>query len=171
MKDYRSAAKTGLLLLFFSLATAVPALSQYQTSTVLGLVQANGIPVPNARIEWTQDGQLQSLLTDSLGRFSFFFVSPGLHTLRFTHPSTLEVGVYDALIGVNSSLNLDVVLHFGEGETGAGTWRIREQPSTVPAVEQPERLVTARQIESLPSTGHLESFLNQTEVSVVSRSL
>ncbi len=32
---------------------------------------------------------------------------------------------------------------------------------------QPERLITVRQMESLPNAEHLESFLNQTEVSVV----
>jgi hypothetical protein len=167
MRDFQSVAKTGLLILFLCLATSVPALSQYQTSTLIGLVRANGFAVPNVRIEWIQDGQLQSVLTDSQGGFNFFFISPGHHTLRFTHPSTLEVGVYDALIGVNSSLNLDVVLHYNDGEPGLGNWQFVVQSATVPAVGQPERVVTSRQIESLPNTEHLESYLNQTEVSVV----
>lgn len=167
MSNYRAAAKTAFLLLCICFARAEPALAQYQSSTLLGLIRSNGSPVPNVRIEWTQDGQLCSLLTDSLGRFSFYFVSPGLHKVRFTHPSTPEIGVYDALIGVNSSLNLDVVLRYSEGETGADTWHIREQPSKTPVVGQPERLITVRQMESLPNAEHLESFLNQTEVSVV----
>jgi hypothetical protein len=145
----------------------MPALSQYQTSTILGMVRANGEPVPNTRIEWTQDGQLNSLLTDSSGRFRFFFVSPGLHRLRFTHPSSTEAGEHVALVNVNASLNLDVVLRYHEGLNGADTWLIREQPTTVPVLGQPERLITYRQIESLPNSEHLWSFLNHTEVSVV----
>jgi hypothetical protein len=166
VRGFTGAVTRSLFFIFVSFAMAAPALSQYQTSTILGLVHVNGTPIPNAQIEWTQDGQLQTLLTDSFGRFSFFFLSPGLHRFHFTHPSTLEAGVYDALIGVNSTLTLDVDLRYVEGETGTDTWHVLEQASKAPAVGQPERLVTARQMESLPNAEHLESFLNQTEVSV-----
>jgi len=167
VKKITAVIARGLLFLFLSFATAMPVLSQYQTSTILGLVRANGEPVPNARIEWTQDGQLRSLVTDSSGRFSFFFVSPGLHRFRFTHPSSMEAGEHVALVNVNASLSLDVVLRYHESLTGTDTWLIREQPTTVPVLEQPERLITFRQIESLPHSEHLWSFLNHTEVSVI----
>src|SRR5205814_7267956 len=68
------------------------------------------------------------------------------------------------------SIRLLVVLHRSTESGPANTWIVRERDSGVPDLSPPERFLTESYIESLPSSEHLWSFLNQTEVSVVSDS-
>lgn len=156
-----------VLVLLLVPATTSPA--QFPTSTISGSVSTpDGTPIPDTQIQWTQNGRSISLLADSSGCFFFHFAFPGRHTLSFRHTSTPEVGTYEALVGPGTPLHLTVVLHFsGEDDSGPGTWEIKAQSARTRDVWQPERVLTEKQIELLPSTEHLWSLLNHTEASLV----
>lgn len=151
------------------LVAAMPARAQYPTSTISGTVRTEeGKPVADTRIQWIQHGHPITLLTDAIGGFCYYFVEPGRRILSFEHSSTSEAGRYEALINPGALLHLTVVLHDGAGDgSGSAYWEVEKQVIEVQDVWQPERVLTARQIESLPSAEHLWSFLNQTEPSVV----
>ncbi len=158
-----------LLILVWLLTLSTHAHAQYPTSTISGSVRTeDGSPVPNATIQWIQNGQSVSLIADTTGVFSFHFVTPGQHSLSFEHPSTREIGRYQALISPGTSLRLAVILHSAPGNgAGSSPWEIKRQEIVEENAWQPERVLTASQIESLPSTEHLWSLLNHTEASVV----
>jgi hypothetical protein len=156
------------LLALMMLSSAVPSIAQYSTSTVWGSIYTDeGKPVSNAHIRWIQDGLPVSLDTDSAGQFSYFFVLPGSHTFSFDHSSTPEVGKYEAIAIPGNSLRLEAVLHYGvQDGSGKDKWDIRLQ-MIGGDVWEPERVLTEKRIDSLPGAGHIWSFLNHTEPSVV----
>ena len=156
-------------VLFVILVSSIPATAQYAISTVRGTVRSTkGEPLPSARISWLQRGQMRWFETDSSGEFVSYFVDPGIHTFRFIHPSTSEVGTYVGMVPIASSLTLTIVL-VEPDETGSlHHWRIREELPGPSDVWKPEKLLTSETIEAYPSVEHLWSFLNQLEPSVIS---
>src|SRR5262249_57992789 len=100
------------LLSILFLAAATHALAQDPTSIISGTVRtAEGEPVRDVRIEFTQSGRVRSLTTDSTGKFAFYFAAAGHCTFRFGHTSILEIGRYEATIKPCSFLDLMVILN------------------------------------------------------------
>jgi hypothetical protein len=157
-------------LLFFTilLASAAPALSQYRTSTISGVVRTgDGQPVPDVQIQDLENGRAVSAVTDTNGKFLIYFVTPGNHKIVLKHASIPEMADYDATIDPGEALDLEVVLDRGSSSGTINTWTVRKTKPKTPNPWQPLRYITPERIESLPSTEHLESFLNQTEPWVV----
>jgi len=156
------------LLLILMLSRAFPSIAQYSTSTIWGSVSTgDGEPVSNAHIRWIQDGVSVSVDTDSMGQFSFFLALPGSHTFSFEHSSTPEVGLFETMADPGSSMCLEAVLRYGIKD-GGGKDRWNISLKVVGGdVWEPERILTQARMNSLPNAGHIWSFLNHTEPSVV----
>lgn len=162
-------APVRILFLGWLLTISTPAQAQYPTSTISGSVRTeDGSPVPNVAIRWIQNGQSVSLIADNTGEFIFHFVTPGQHDLAFEHPSTREIGHYQARMAPDTSLRLAVTLHppYTDGD-GENPWKVERLEVVEESAWQPESVLTASQLESLPSTEHLWALLNHTEASVV----
>src|SRR5262245_6972862 len=153
-----------ILLVFIS---AVSAHAQFRSSTISGTVTTDdGKPVVGARIQLTRSGQTVTLITDSTGRFRYYFANPGIQSIRFEHDSVLEAGSYEGMVNPGSSLDLRVVLT-PPSLSSSETWRIEPRVNRAPDLSPPERFLSGSYIQSLPSSEHVWSFLNQTEPSVV----
>jgi hypothetical protein len=160
---------TSLLAFMMFLGITSQARAQNLSSVISGSVRTeDGHPLPDTRIQLLQNGHSESLVTDESGGFSFRFAGPGRYSFTIEHASTPDIGRFSAEIGPGSSFRMAVLRHTFAGDgTGQGSWDISGRE--IPAVDawQPARVLTAGQIESLPSTQHLSSLLNQTEPLVV----
>jgi hypothetical protein len=156
-----------LLALVF-LSSAFPAHAQYSTAAILGSVSTgDGKPVSDAHIRWMQDGLSISVDTNSMGQFGYFLALPGSHTFHFEHSSTPEIGVFEAAAASGSAIYLRAVLRYGNKDGLAGDrWDISLRATGGDAWE-PERVLSEKRFDSLPNAGHIWSFLNHTEPSVV----
>src|SRR5262252_6254387 len=101
--------RAGVAVLIFFAALSAPA--QFRSSIISGTVTTDdGRPVPDARIKFIRSGQPVTLITDSDGRFRYYFATPGIQNIRFEHDSVLEAGAYQGMVNPGSSLELRVVL-------------------------------------------------------------
>lgn len=107
-----------------------------------------------------------TLITDSAGRFRYYFATPGVQSIRFEHDSVLEAGSYEGTVNPGSSLELRVVLT-PPSLSSSETWRIEPRVNRSLDLSSPERFLSESYVQSLPSSGHVWSFLNLTEPSVV----
>jgi hypothetical protein len=165
-------ARAGLLLISILLALMPrPVRAQYPASTIAGSVfNEDGNPLPDTQIRWVQEGREISILSGPDGQFYMPFVSPGLHRIKFQHPSASNTGVYDVTVGLETTLRLAVRLRHptAQPDSREPTWSITELHKDSQDVWPPERVLTDSSIGSLPGTGHLWSILANTEPSVVS---
>jgi hypothetical protein len=159
--------RSALLALIF-LPSAISANAQYSTSTIYGSVSTrDGKPILNAHVRWIQDGLPISVDTDSMGKFSYFPALPGSHTFSFEHSSTSEVGVLEIMAIPGSSICLRAVLLYGiQDGIHKDRWDISQEAMGMD-VWEPERVITEKRLDLLPNAGHIWSFLNHTEPSVV----
>jgi hypothetical protein len=161
----RRLASVLLIILGFS----VPAAAQYATSTIQGVVRTqSGAPLPSTRIGWLQQGIMRWIEADLAGKFIGYFVEPGLHTFRVEHPSAAVPGTHVGLVPSSSSLMLTVVLEEENLSASVHRWRIREELPGPPDVWKPEKFISKETMETFPGTGHVWTFLNLLEPSVVS---
>jgi hypothetical protein len=159
------------LAFFIIVLSASPALLLAQYSTISGSVFTNDVftndrkPIlDGVRIRWMQNGRPMTLISDSAGRFTINFLSPGRYVFEFNRSSTLERGRYEAVMGQSDSLHIAVIF-----------WRPRSDPPNSPMVlagSSPnawpsERTLTEQNLELLPETSNLASILSNTEGSVV----
>ena len=165
-------------VLFIILGFSIPAAAQYATSTIQGVVRAQtGEPLPAARIGWLQQGQMRWLETDSAGKFIGYFVEPGIHTFRLEYPphsvSGNNVGaVSDTHVGIvpaGSSLVLTIVLEEALfKDLIFVSWRVHEELPGPSDVWKPEKVISKETMQTFPGTGHIWTYLNLLEPSVVS---
>jgi hypothetical protein len=153
---------TWMALLIWLMIPLPPVMAQFPCSTLSGFVtDKNGNPVPDTWIQWSQNGQLVTLHSDTKGEFSYHFAMPGQVVLKFGHASTAENGSVAVLVRPDRALHVDVRLQ-------AGAWDFVSRWTGLENAWEPELVLTAGQIESMPGTGHLLSLLNDLEASVVS---
>lgn len=144
-------------------------LAQNGACTVSGAVYAEDErALAGTRIERTQHGLSVSQFADANGRFNLPCVAASSLRLRFEHPSTGEVGTYEALTSSEMPLRLVVVLRTQPPlSSRTHSWEIREQPIESADPWPAERVLTDRLMESMPNTEHLWALLNHLDASMV----
>lgn len=156
--------ETFITLLFVA---AAPVLAQQRTSAVTGsVVTDDGRPIPDVRVHWTQLGRPLFIATDDDGRFHFDSAEIGSQKLTFEHVSEASSVSYIAELRADAVLDLSVVFS-RQGNRGEGRWSIREKTEGAPDSAAPGRVISAEDLNALPNTEALWSFLNFTEPSVV----
>jgi hypothetical protein len=144
-------------------------LAQNGACTISGTVYAEDErALAGTRIERTQHGLSLSQFADANGRFHLPCAVAGSLRLRFEHPSTGEVGTYEALTSNEMPLHLVVVLRTQPPlSSHSHSWEIREQPAESAGPWPAERVLTDRLMESMPNTEHLWGLLNHLDASLV----
>ena len=148
-----------------ALLIASPLAAQSPTAAICGSVYTQtGNPASGARIQSTQNGHSLSIRADEKGRFCYW-APPGLQTLGFEDVSKAETGSYEVTAEPESMLLLTIMLQKRTAASDKG----QLVGKTAEALDPwgPARILTAKQIESLPNVGHLWALLNQTDSSIV----
>ena len=148
-----------LVILFFIPGNAI---SQYSPGIIDGIIRgSDGKPVAGAKIcvlhdeSGIEDGVEAQTVSDSEGRFTFFFINPGRTILHFDHDSMEGTAAYKTRLYPGQILRLEVQ---------AG--KAREVP-VAPVSWKAEKVLAEEWMDVFPNTKHIWAFLNHSEPSVV----
>jgi hypothetical protein len=146
------------ILSTLALFIIIPAIAtaQYTPGLITGTIQTGeGNPVSGVRIGLILERMTAQTLSDSEGRFAFFFVDPGQVVVQFEHGSMPAIMEYKTDIYPGQILHLTVK-----------AWKIEETAGTAPPWRT-EKVLTEEGIDLFPNANHIWAFLNHTEPSVV----
>jgi hypothetical protein len=156
---------TGLFAIFCGAASS--GMAQYRSSITGSIHTDKGQPVVDVQISCVHNDQSITLVSDSAGRFHWYFVPPGVYSCRFKHESVAEVAAYETTVSVGSSMNLVIILYPEEDSGTSSAWSIGKGDTRAPDISMPERFLSESYIQSLPNSDHIWSLLNLTEPAVV----
>lgn len=157
-----------LLLIRFSLPLS-HAVAQDSTSTLSGTVSDDeGKPVSGVRIQWSQYGQTVVIQSDAKGEFQFNFAAPGERLIKFAHPTEAKTGYLRIVLRPDISLHVAAIVRTGTAnQNGSGGWAFESRWGSIETAAQPQVVLTASRVDSIPGTGQYWSVLSDMNPSVV----
>lgn len=109
MKTERRQRERGLMLAAVLLLTVTPTLAQETTGTITGVVRdPQGLAVPGATVTITGPQGAKTAVTESSGRFTVSFLTPGTYTLRSELQGFSPIERQNIVVGLGQTVELDL---------------------------------------------------------------
>ena len=145
---------TLMILLGVLMLAGLPAFAQLTTADIVGTVRdSSGAVLPNATVTLLHSETHQStkVSTDTVGNFSFTFLSPGHYSIRVQAPGFKSVTIPDLAVEAGDRARADATLPVGEStqtvEVVAQTPLLQTDNATVSST------ITDAAVQDLPLNG------------------